>query len=281
MNLISTLRLTSFYCAALLTLASAHSACAAEATSFPAVVVDDVATVFTAPARWETQDWKTAGWATLAVVGVAVVADRPVRDFMCKQSKISSCPEAGPNAEVKNSALTTIENFGQTYALGVMGGFYLAGVISDNEKSVQVSQDLVAASLSSALVNQSIKIFANRSRPRDNQGTDDFKGFTGLNNNSSFPSGHTTEAFTLASVIASHYEETWVGATAYSVAGLVGVARMYHDAHFASDVVASALIGTFVGKSIVKHNRTLRTGKVALLPMIGPDFAGVQVVGNF
>lgn len=273
------LGLSSILCAALLS--TAQISLAEESASFPTIVGNDVKYVFTAPARWETEDWKTAGWATLAVVGTAVIADRPVRDFMCKQSKMSSCPDAGPNAEVKNSTLTTIENFGQTYALGVMGGFYLVGVISDNEKSVQVSQDLVAASLSSALVNQSIKVIANRSRPRENQGTGDFKGFTGLNNNSSFPSGHTTEAFTLASVIASHYEEAWVGVTAYSVAGLVGVARMYHDAHFASDVVASALIGTFVGKSIVKHNSTLRTGKVVLLPMIGPDFAGVQVVGNF
>lgn len=273
------LGLSSILCAALLS--TAQISLAEESASFPTIVGNDVKYVFTAPARWETEDWKTAGWATLAVVGTAVIADRPVRDFMCKQSKMSSCPGAGTNAEVKNSTLTTIENFGQTYALGVMGGFYLVGVISDNEKSVQVSQDLVAASLSSALVNQSIKVIANRSRPRDNQGTGDFKGFTGLNNNSSFPSGHTTEAFTLASVIASHYEEAWVGVTAYSVAGLVGVARMYHDAHFASDVVASALIGTFVGKSIVKHNSTLRTGKVVLLPMIGPDFAGVQVVGNF
>lgn len=273
------LGLSSILCAALLS--TAQISLAEESASFPTIVGNDVKYVFTSPANWEKEEWVNLGWATLAVVGTSVIADRPVRDFMCKQSKMSSCPDAGSNAEVKNSALTTIENFGQTYALGVMGGFYLVGVISDNEKSVQVSQDLVAASLSSALVNQSIKVIANRSRPRDNQGTGDFKGYTGLNNNSSFPSGHTTEAFTLASVIASHYEETWVGVTAYSVAGLVGVARMYHDAHFASDVVASALIGTFVGKSIVKHNRTLRTGKVVLLPMIGPDFAGVQVVGNF
>lgn len=273
------LGLSSILCAALLS--TAQISLAEESASFPTIVGNDVKYVFTAPANWKKEEWVNLGWATLAVVGTSVIADRPVRDFMCKQSKMSSCPGAGTNAEVKNSTLTTIENFGQTYALGVMGGFYLVGVISDNEKSVQVSQDLVAASLSSALVNQSIKVIANRSRPRDNQGTGDFKGFTGLNNNSSFPSGHTTEAFTLASVIASHYEETWVGVTAYSVAGLVGVARMYHDAHFASDVVASALIGTFVGKSIVKHNSTLRTGKVVLLPMIGPDFAGVQVVGNF
>ncbi len=281
MNLISQLRLSAVCCAALLALATTHSASAAESASFPAVVVDDVKTVFTAPASWDTEDWKTAGWATLAVVGTAVVADRPVRDFMCQQSKMSSCPGAGANAEVSNSTLTTIENFGQTYALGVMGGFYLAGIVTDNEKSVLVAEDLVAASVASALVNQTLKVTFNRSRPRDNLGNNDFAGYTGLNNNSSFPSGHTTEAFTLASVIATHYEETWVSVLSYSMAGLVGAARMYHDAHFASDVVASAFIGTYIGKAVVNHNHSLRGNKVVLLPMFTPEMSGVQLIGKF
>ena len=275
-------RNASLLFAALLAISSLPLLAAENTTSFPSLVVDDVKTVFTAPANWETAEWKNAGWATLAVIGTAVIADRPVRDFMCKQARMDSCfaPNT-PSTEVANAPLTTIENFGQTYALGVMGGFYLAGVIGDNEKSVVVAQDLVAASLSSALVNQSIKVFANRSRPRDNLGNNDFKGYSGLNNNSSLPSGHTTEAFTLASVIASHYEETWVSVASYSVAGLVGVARLYHDAHFASDVVASAIIGTYVGKTVVKHNGSLRTTKVVLLPMFGADFTGVQIVANF
>ena len=272
-------RLPSLFVSTLLALVTTSGAYAAESASFVSIVGDDVKTTLTAPANWETAEWKKAGWATLAVVGTAVVADRPVRDFMCKQSQMSSCPGAG--AEVTNSSLTSIENFGQSYALGVMGGFYLAGLATDNEKSVTVAQDLVAASLSSALVNQSIKVVANRSRPRDNLGNNNFVGYTGLNNNSSFPSGHTTEAFTLASVIAEHYDETWVSVLSYTTAGLVGYARMYHDAHFASDVVASAFIGTYVGKAVVNHNRTLRGKKLVLLPMFTPEMTGVQLVGNF
>lgn len=281
MNLFPQLPLPSLCCAALLLLGATQAAFADESPSFTTVVGSDIKYVATAPSRWDSEDWQTLGWATLAVVGTAVVADRPVRDFMCQRSKMSSCPGAGPNDEVTNSALTTIENFGQTYALGVMGGFYLAGVVGDNEKSVQVAQDLVAASLVTATIGQTVKIAVNRYRPRDNEGVYNAQGYTGFNNNSSFPSGHTTEAFTLASVIASSYDEKWVGYTVYSLAGLVGAARMYHDAHWASDVTASALIGIFVGKSIVKYNRTLRAKKVAFLPLIGSDFAGVQIVGNF
>lgn len=268
MNHFSKPNLAVFVCATVFALSSVTLAHAAETPSFPAMIGEDIKYIATAPTRWESQDWQNLGWATLAVAGTAIVADRPVRDFMRQQPR-------------DNTFLNKVENFGQSYALGVMGGFYLVGAINNDEHSVQVAQDLVSASLISATINQTIKISANRYRPRDNQGTANFQGYAGLNNNSSFPSGHTTEAFTLASVIATHYEEAWVGYTAYSVAGLVGVARMYNDAHFASDVVASAIIGTFVGRSIVNHNRTLRTHKVVLIPLMGPDFAGLQVVGNF
>ncbi len=268
MNNFPTLRLPSFLCATLLAFAALQPAYADETTGFPAIIADDFKYIATAPSRWETREWGNLGWAALAVAGTAVIADRPVRDFMRRQTP-------------GNAFLDKVENFGQTYALGVMGGFYLAGKITDNEKSVNVAQNLVAASLISATINQTLKIAVNRSRPRDDLGISHFQGYTGLNNNSSFPSGHTTEAFTLASVIATHYEDAWVTYTAYSVAGLVGVARMYHNAHFASDVVASAFIGTYVGKSIVYHNRTLRGNKVAVIPLLAPDFSGIQLVSSF
>ena len=66
----------------------------------------------------------------------------------------------------------------------------------------------------------------------------------------------------------------------YSIAGLVGVARSYHGAHFASDVVAGALIGTPVGKSVVAHNNPLRSGKVVLQPEITPESIGVRITSN-
>jgi membrane-associated phospholipid phosphatase len=59
------------------------------------------------------------------------------------------------------------------------------------------------------------------------------------------------------------------------------VARIYHDAHFTSDVVAGALIGTLVGKSVVYHNKSLRSAKVVLLPEIAPGLIGVRITSNF
>jgi hypothetical protein len=261
------LRHTSrLFVAGLLALCFAHKVNAAE-LSYPELLIDDVKHVVTAPARWDDAEWHKAGWASLAVVGTALVIDRPLRDEMRHHTG-------------DNTFLTQVERFGVQYAAGVVGGFYLVGTLTDDENARQVAQDSITASLiASGIITPAIKLVAGRSRPRDEAGVYHFKPFS--NGNSSFPSGHTTEAFAVASVIANHYDETWVTCTSYSIASLVGFARVYHRAHFASDVVAGAMIGTLVGKSVVAHNAELRKGKLVLLPDFSQGLIGIQLVGRF
>jgi hypothetical protein len=243
-----------------------HQASADE-LSYPELVIDDVKHVVTSPARWDDADWRKVGWTSLAVLGTAVVIDRPWRDEMRRHSG-------------DNPFLLQVERFGSQYAPVVLGGFFLAGMVGDDQNAMEVAQDGLAASIiASGLVSTTIKLTVGRSRPRDNVGVANFQPLS--DPNASFPSGHTTEAFALASVISSHYEELWVGYTAYSVAGMVGVARTYHDAHFASDVLLGAVIGTLVGNSVVKHNKSLRSNKLSLLPEVSPGLVGARIVGRF
>ncbi len=259
-------RAPRFFCLSLLAWCLTHRASADE-LSYPELVIDDIKHVVTAPARWEEADWRKVGWTSLAVLGTAVVIDRPWRDEMRRHS--------GNDPFLKQA-----ERFGLQYAPVVLGGFYLAGVATDNKNAVEVAQDGLAASIiASGLISPAIKLAVGRSRPRDNVGIAHLKPFS--DPDASFPSGHTTEAFALATVISSHYDEAWVGYTAYSVAGLVGVARTYHDAHFASDVLLGATIGTLVGKSVVAHNKTMRSNKLVLLPDVSPGLIGVRIVGRF
>jgi hypothetical protein len=62
---------------------------------------------------------------------------------------------------------------------------------------------------------------------------------------------------------------------------MVGLARTYHDAHFASDVLLGAVIGTLVGKSVVAHNTTIRSDKLVLLPDVSRGLIGVRISGRF
>ncbi len=255
-----------YFLALILALCLPHKVGATELT-YPEIVFDDVKHVITAPSRWETGDWSRAEWTSLAVLGTAVLIDRPLRDEMRRFS--------GSDPFIKQ-----VERFGAEYAPVVLGGFYLAGVATDDLNALSVAQDGLAASLiASGIITPAIKLVTGRSRPRDNAGIANFKPFS--EPNASFPSGHTTEAFALAAVIADHYNENWVDYTAYAVAGMVGLARTYHHAHFASDVVLGAIIGTLVGKSVVTHNTALRSDKLVLLPEVSRGLIGVRISGNF
>ena len=237
--------------------------------SYPDLVLDDIQHVVIEPSRWQTQEWKNFGWAGLAVVGTAIAIDAPLRDEMRRQPRDSSF-------------MLNIERFGAEYAVGVVGGFYLAGSLANDDTALHVAQDgLTASIIASGLITPAIKIVTGRSRPYEDAGSNNFQALGAGKRNSSFPSGHTTEAFALASVISAHYEETWVKSSAYTVATLVGIARTYHDAHFASDVLAGALIGNWVGQSVVDRNRTRRARSLVLLPETAPDLIGLRLTGNF
>lgn len=234
--------------------------------SYPEMVLDDAKHVITAPARWEKDDWRDFGIATLAVAGTAAVIDQPVRRAMLRHH--------GSNGYVQE-----INRLGAEYSLGVLGGFYVAGTVLDNDTAVSVAQDGLAASIiASGIVTPALKFTIGRSRPNQNAGRYDFHPFSG---SASFPSGHATQAFAVASVVSAHYDNLLVKIAAYGLATGVGVARTYYDAHYTSDVVAGAIIGTLVGHAVVGQNRRLRSGKLALLPMVGPDTVGVRLAGRF
>jgi membrane-associated phospholipid phosphatase len=64
-------------------------------------------------------------------------------------------------------------------------------------------------------------------------------------NYSSFPSGHTAQAFAMATVIHLEYGKghPWVSALAYTTASSVGLMRIMNNKHWASDVLAGAGVG--------------------------------------
>lgn len=239
-----------------------------EPPSFPRLVLDDVKHVVSAPARWDKDDWKTFGWSTAAVLGTALVIDHRWRDEMRRHA---------PN---NNPLIRQVERFGDQYSPAVVGGFLAVGALSGNDNTLETGEDMLSASLiASGIVTPTIKLVFGRARPRNNMGVDYFRPFSNLN--ASFPSGHTTEAFALASVIAGHYSPL-AGYTAYGLAGMVGLARTYHDAHFASDVLAGAMIGTAVGRAVVRYNDERRGhSTVVLVPQLAPGVVGVQVAGEF
>jgi membrane-associated phospholipid phosphatase len=71
---------------------------------------------------------------------------------------------------------------------------------------------------------------------------------------------------------------TWyVGPELYGGATLVGLSRMYHNRHWASDVALGAGIGTFSGLKVVKYSHAHPDNvvdRIMLHTTAGPDGQG-------
>lgn len=65
----------------------------------------------------------------------------------------------------------------------------------------------------------------------------------GSETSGSFPSGHTSVAFTTATALSLKYPKWYVMVPAFAWAGSVGYSRMNLGMHYPSDVVAGALLG--------------------------------------
>jgi membrane-associated phospholipid phosphatase len=119
---------------------------------------------------------------------------------------------------------------GLALALGVVGGL-LAGPVG-RACVLEVFVALVPVNLAV----EGLKWTVNRTRP---DGSRDRK-------NSSFPSSHAANAFTVAAVLAHRFaRRRWsVGLPLWLVAATVAFSRMYLDRHWLSDCVGSLLLAS-------------------------------------
>jgi membrane-associated phospholipid phosphatase len=234
---------------------------------FPGRLRDDLAALAVAPLDWEAADWRKLGLGVL-VVGAVSLADEPIADWIA----------AHPNSGARKVALA-IRPLGQEGGLAVAGGAWLAGHFTDRPDLEAVGADSLEATLIAAgVITPLLKAVVGRQRPHQAD-QPEWVGTRG----ESFPSGETTEAFAIASVVAAHSDRAWVKATAWGLASLVGLQRMELDAHYASDVLAGALIGTAVARWVVKRNRPdIETGpQVSVAPMVGSQGYGMAMSISF
>ena len=225
------------------------------------LVILDTKEVFTAPARWDTRDWLTLG-GIVAGIGTVAAFDEDIGHAIRR---------------ARNNTVTSIfdnvQPLGNEYAIGIVGAFYIYGEFFKDPRAKTTALDSIAATaIASGIVTNSFKYVIGRGRPTDARGAYNFRPFSGQD---SFSSGHTTEAFALASVISEHYDSLWVQVPAYGLASAVGYARLNNNRHWPSDVLAGAVIGTFVGKTVVHFNQRHR--QVSIQPIVGPDIQGAQM----
>lgn len=134
---------------------------------------------------------------------------------------------------------------------------------------------LFIANLISSTITHSLKIITQKERPNG--------GFH------SFPSGHTTFAFTNACVLYNEFHETApvLAFSGYAFAATTGSFRMINNAHWMSDVLIGAAIGILSAELVYyfepfkNFNPFKKTKNITFMPQIGSDNYGLYFAYNF
>jgi len=137
--------------------------------------------------------------------------------------------------------------------LGVAGTFYLVGRWRNNPRARETGLLAAQAVVDSIIVVEILKTITQRPRPtradgrlRNHNATGEF-----FHGGRSFPSGHAIQAWALATVVAEQYRHNpWIRYSAFSLAGLVSLARLTQRKHFPSDIFVGGALGYLIGRYV-------------------------------
>lgn len=236
-------------------------------------MANDGIQITTSPAKWKAKQWITVG--ALAGTGILLYTqDERIQQFAVNHQY--------PN--LTSTIKYGIEPWGSgIYSSILIGSLYTGARLCNNKRlgttSVSAAESFVIASL----FTQFLKHAIHRHRPyQDENPTKNnfegpFKGFLFT----SLPSGHSTAAFSIASVFACEYKETiWVPVLAYGLASSVALSRIYDNKHWASDAFLGSCIGLYTGIMTYKINKT-KLNKLNISPQLGNNFSGIVFYYSF
>ncbi len=135
-----------------------------------------------------------------------------------------------------DAAMTVVTQLGNSLAAFILALlFWLSG-------QRLLAYALLLGTLSLWLVVELIKVLAHRRRPYVRLPEARIVGRRA--GGRSFPSGHTSQSFFVATLLTEALQlNLWVAAALYVIALLVGITRIYVGAHYPRDVLAGAILG--------------------------------------
>jgi membrane-associated phospholipid phosphatase len=144
---------------------------------------------------------------------------------------------------------------------GGAGALWTAGHVTGDTNMTGAARDAVVGLAVDGALVVAIKRSVDRRRPNGGRW--------------SFPSGHTSSAFTIAPILQSRFG--WkVGVPAYALAFATGFGRIEDGWHHPSDVVAGATLGLLIGQTIAHRGARPGAGLLDHLVVHGRN-VGVAV----
>lgn len=209
-----------------------------ESLSLLNATLSDTWNIAKSPLDWRWGEWLVFAGVAGGATGLVYLGDADIRRHATSSASFRSFGR-------KIGFLSDGTAFGV-----ITGSFLLSGSLLHDEEIATATMLMESVSIGYGY-STGLKHLIGRRRP----GLDGPRDFEPFSQNFSMPSGETTHAFAMASVIAARYPSWPVWLASYGLAATVAAGRIARDDHWTSDVFVGAAVGTFVGRSVVALHR--------------------------
>ena len=199
--------------------------------------------IVTGPIHWKKKEWIIAGSVAAAGITLYVFDDEIRKVFQMNK-----------NSSLDFTSKYIIEPWGSgLYPAALFGGYYIYGLAAKDKRARQIALGGTQAFVMAAITSQIVKHIFHRHRPSQDIPPNPrlWEGPFTESKYTAFPSGHTTAAFAMASMMSKVYKDhVWVGIVSYGIATGVGLSRIYNNVHWSSDVFIGAALGYAIGQTV-------------------------------
>lgn len=198
--------------------------------------------------------WKGMQWLTCA----ALLSTESALIFAGGDRNIQTWAQANRSNGTNIMERYVGDPFGNgLYPAIIIGSSYIAGTLFHKDRPKRFAMLCAKSFILSGITTEVIKDIAGRHRPFQNSppNPEEWDGPAGIFNYDSFPSGHTTIAFSTATMVALEYPHPIIiPILAYSLASVTALGRINGNYHWGSDVIMGASIGYFTSLLVYRHN---------------------------
>ena len=182
------------------------------------------------------------GWLAFLITGLSTPLEASAENVLSRSDReiFDAIYDAPPQRQPLGTAMEVVTEFGDPKT---MMGLSILLMAYGDDKPRDTGRLLSSTFIAGGLVVLGIKQSVRRKRPLEDELGDP-----------SFPSGHSSIAFSMATILGHQYPRWRI--PLYVGAGLVGLSRIYLGRHYASDVLMGAAVGTISG-TIVWRNRMM------------------------
>jgi membrane-associated phospholipid phosphatase len=182
-----------------------------------------------APSAPHVIRWYEAA-AALGGVAVLTAVDEPLQRYTQRH-----------RSQTSNDVARFFRHMGQPEVYGTVSvGILAVGLVAHQPRLARTGGRAVASLALAGVTTLGLKKLTGRARPDSGVGAFHFKPF---GSGEALPSGHTSEAFALATSLAEDIHTTWVRVALYTAATGTAFSRINDNRHWLSDTGLGALVG--------------------------------------